>query len=288
MTHHLLLAGCGYTGERLAAQLTEANHTFLCVTHSDTRRDRLRAAGYNAVADDLGVPSAQLRPAVDTIVYLAPPPPEGERDTTLEGFLAAIERPRRFVYLSTSGVYGDCGGALVDETRPPAPRTARAIRRLAAETALTAWAAENGVEAVILRVPGIYGPGRLPLERIRRADPVLRAKDSPPGNRIHVTDLATACSCAAIADNPPAIVNIGDGDHMSSTAFTCLVATLSGRPKPPAISREEAEQTFSRIRWSFLAESRRLDTTRMRHELGVKLRYANPADGIRQALQFEP
>ncbi|MBT8136987.1 MAG: NAD-dependent epimerase/dehydratase family protein [Gammaproteobacteria bacterium] len=285
MSRRFIIAGCGYTGRRLADRLSPQNHV-LCLTRSSRRRDQLAQHGLNTIATDLGAP-ADIDTSGAVVVYLAPPPPDGDRDTTLEGFLRSIDVPARFVYASTSGVYGDCGGAIVNESQPVAPATARAARRVAAEQALLEWGLQAGVETVVLRVAGIYGPGRLPLERIRRRDPVLRAEDAGPGNRIHVSDLAAACERAALIEAPPTPVNICDGNHMSSTEFTNLVATISGAPKPPAIDRDQAQKIFSPMRWSFLAESRRLDNTRMREHLGVELRYADPADGIRQALQFD-
>ncbi len=283
MTNRFIVAGSGYTGRRLAPRLSE---------HGPVRviaRTRRSLAGldtdkFDVRIADLGTAEAATDTGGATIVYLAPPPPEGVRDTTLEAFLEHGDVPARFVYVSTSGVYGDCGGDIVDETRPAAPQTARAKRRVAAEQALSGWSRKRDVQLVILRVAGIYGPDRLPLRRIRNREPVLREEDAGPGNRIHVDDLAETCVRAALAELPPDIVNVCDGNHASSTRFTQLVATEAGLPPPPVIGVEEARKVFTPMRWSFIAESRRLDNTRLRERLGVKLRYADLPEGIRASL----
>lgn len=282
MSRQFVIAGYGYTARFLAPLLAEAGPVTAIARSPATLNAVPR--GVVTQAADLGTRAAQVDGA-RAIVYLAPPPAAGDRDTTLEAFLAQAAAPARFVYASTSGVYGDCAGAFVDEHRAAAPQSARAIRRYAAETALDRWCREHGTELVILRVAAIYGPGRLPLDRIRRREPILREDDAGPGNRIHVRDLAAALARAATADTVPAVVNVCDGDHRSSTAYTKLVAQLAGLPAPPEIALDQARAVFSPLRWSFLAESRRLDNTRLVRELGVDLRYADLQRGIAASLQ---
>jgi nucleoside-diphosphate-sugar epimerase len=280
------LIGCGYTGERIAPRLRGRVEAF---TGSEASAARLRARGIEAQAWDLDrpVPGDHGLEVTDAaILYLAPPPPGGETDPRLRTFLAALDgRPARLVYLSTTGVYGDAQGATVTEDTPPNPSTGRARARLDAEAALRAWCGRQDVEWTILRVPGIYGPGRLPLERLRRRDPVLAEEEAGPGNRIHVDDLASVCIAAATSPRAACrIYNVGDGDHASSTTYFNAVARIAGLPPPPVVSREEARLGLSPGAWSFLAESRRVDTTRMRQELGVTLRYADLEAGIRASL----
>ncbi|MDH3647044.1 MAG: NAD-dependent epimerase/dehydratase family protein [Gammaproteobacteria bacterium] len=283
MTQRYVIAGCGYTGRRLGRRLSQDSEV-LCVSRSSKHTRHLRAAGLTAITDDLGAPRNVAETAGAVIIYLAPPPTSGDQDTTITAYLANIEHPSRFVYVSTSGVYGDCAGEIVNEYRPAAPATARAQRRLAAENALRLWGEQNDVETVVLRVAGIYGPDRLPVDRIRRREPVLRVEDAGPGNRIHVDDLVTACELAATVVAPPTPINVCDGNHISSTQFINLVAKICSLPEPPTIKLEDARREFSPIRWSFLSESRRLDNTRMLDELGVELRYSDPAEGIRASL----
>lgn len=233
--------------------------------------------------------AAQLPPSKTgrfDVVYLVPPPASGTSDPRMQQFLDALPAtPARFVYISTTGVYGDAGGGMVTEDTPPAPVTDRARRRLSAENALRAWCEARGVEWTILRVPGIYGPGRLPVERLRRGEPVLAEAEAGPGNRIHVDDLADATVAALL--KPEArnrIYNVGDGDHMTSTAFLTLVAQIAGLPAPPQLSRAELRAHRSEGLLSFLGESRRVDTSRLRRELGFTPRYASPEQGIRASL----
>ncbi len=223
-------------------------------------------------------------PARYAVVYTIPPkgdPP----DRRLQRFLSMLTpTPARFVYISTTGVYGDCGGKTVTEATPLNPSNERAERRVASEALLAEWAGRNHCELVVLRAPGIYGPGRLGVERIQARLPVLSEDSANPGNRIHVDDLASCCVAALSSSAPAGIYNVGDNDHRSSTWFTGEVARQSGLPAPPEIGREQAEKEFSAQRLSFMTESRRVDTTKMRNVLGVMPRYANPEDGIAASL----
>ncbi|MEM7500823.1 MAG: NAD-dependent epimerase/dehydratase family protein [Pseudomonadota bacterium] len=275
-----LIVGAGYTGRRLARQLDQERVW-------TTRRPQ-RDLEAQALPLDLDRPEVRLPhlPTPWTLVYTVPPPESAaDDDPRVDALLRAIPiDPARIVYLSTSGVYGDRQGRLTDETTVPNPTPARARRRLAAERRLQDWCRERATQLVILRVPGIYGPGRLGLDRRRANEPVLRGRDAAPGNRIHVDDLVGAC-LATIADGAPeGIFNVGDGDHRSSTAFASIVARLAGLPAPAEIGLEEAKARWSAQRLSFVLESRRLDTTRMRTELGFTPRYGDPEDGVRASL----
>ena len=275
-----LIVGAGYTGRRLARQLDRQRVW-------TTRRPRPDLDAQELPLD-LDRPEGSLPrlPTPWTLVYTVPPPQSAtDDDPRVDAMLQAIPSdPARIVYLSTSGVYGDRRGQLTDETTAPNPTTARARRRLAAERRLLDWCRKRATQLVILRVPGIYGPDRLGLDRRRANEPVLREQDAAPGNRIHVDDLVGAC-LAAIADGAPeGIFNVGDGDHRSSTAFANIVARLAGLPIPAEISLEDAKERWSAQRLSFVLESRRLDTTRMLTELGFTPRYGDPEDGVRASL----
>ncbi len=271
-----LFVGAGYTGARVLARLPDA----VALGRSRAGDERLDL--------DRDEPLAMTLPAAYAVIYAVPPASDQPGDPRLARFLALLPHPpARIVYLSTTGVYGDRGGERVDERSEPHPDSARAERRLAAERLLAAWCTETGATAVVLRVPGIYGPGRLGTERLRDALPVIRDEDANPGNRIHVDDLATCCIAALSPAVPDGIYNVGDGDHRSGTWFTNEVARQAGLPPPPAISLAEAQKTFSPMRLSFLAESRVVDTTKMREVLGVTPRYANAADGIAASLNEE-
>ena len=227
-------------------------------------------------------------PRAYRVLYTVPPAADGDRDRRLMRFLDLLDPPpSRFVYIGTSGVYGDCRGELVDETRAPRPSTDRARRRLGAEAALRQWSDRRAVPVVVLRAPGIYGPGRLGIDRIRAGTPVIREDEAYPGNRIHVDDLATCCLAALSPEAPAGIYNVADGDHRSSSWFAETVARLAGLPAPPTVSRAEARRTFSASRLSFLEESRRLDNRKMREVLGAEPRYPDAEEGIRASLAAE-
>jgi nucleoside-diphosphate-sugar epimerase len=211
-------------------------------------------------------------PADYSVVYPVPPAPNQAGDDRLARFLGLLpHNPARIIYLSTTGVYGNRDGALVDEAAEPNPESRQSVRRLAAESLLQDWCDSRDTTPIILRVPGIYGPGRLGTERIRAATPVLREEDAGPGNRIHVDDLASCCIAALSSEVPAGIYNVGDGDTRTTTTVT----------------RKEAERTFSPMRLSFLRESRIVDVTKMREILGVLPKYTNPADGIAASLKEE-
>lgn len=285
----MTVLGCGYTGRRLLELCRDLGRDFFGTVRSVDAADRLRAAGAGAGVLDLEVPDGPL-PSEWTgqraLIYMAPPPDAGETDPRLRACLARIaSRPRAVVYLSTTAVYGDTGGQTVDETTPPAPASARGRRRLDAEQALQDWGRATGVAVRILRVPGIYGPGRLPLERLRAGAPVARAGESGPGNRIHVDDLAAVCLAAADYAGPETVFNVGDGDHRGMDEYFRSVARLAGLPAPPELPLEELLAQVSPAMRGFLVESRRVDTARMRAVLGFSPRYAVLEDGIAASLE---
>jgi len=284
-----LIVGCGYVGRRLAQALSPT-HRVAALVRSDKSRAALRELGVDNAMLDLDAPASLRRlpreySGCACLFYLAPPPAEGTSDARLDRFLRLIDAPpAAFVYMSTTGVYGDAQGEWVDESSKVAPRTERAQRRVSAEEMTRVWCHEREVRRVVLRVPAIYGPGRLPLERLRRGDPIVRLAESSPGNRIHVDDLVAACVAAANNGDARGAYNVVDDDHSSTSAFMLRVAQLARLPEPPQISLEEARLTFSAEQLSFLEESRRIDNRRLRTELCLQLQYSNNDDGIRASL----
>ncbi len=275
-----VVVGTGYTGSRILYRLPADEVSGL------TRSLPAEAPGREVHLLDLDDDVGPIEmPESARLVYTVPPATDADHDRRLEVFLAALSAaPARIVYLSTTGVYGDHAGGTVTEDTPVSPESTRAARRVAAEDALRRFGEASGTDITILRVPGIYGPDRLMIERVRDQEPVINESQADPGNRIHVDDLVTACLAASDPAAPPGNYNLGDGDTRSSTWFAFEVARQLGWPTPPTISREEAEATWSPMRLSFLRESRIVDTTRMREVLGVKLRYPDAADGIRASL----
>lgn len=279
-----LIIGAGYVGVALARSLADSGATVVGVAREGSSLEAIAAAGARPLRLDLDredPPRAALGP-VTTLHYLAPPPGEGDDDPRLARLLGALadEPCARLVYVSTSGVYGDCGGAWVDETRPAAPKTPRAWRRWRAEERCRAFALEHGVELAILRVPGIYGPGRLPVERLRAGLPVLREDESPYTNRIHRDDLVQALRAAGAPGAGQGVVNAGDGHPTTMTDYFRRVADALGLPRPPEVSREEAGAALTPELLSFLGESRRLVIRRLIEEFGVRLLHPDLESGI--------
>jgi len=284
----VLIIGCGDVGRRVARLELADGHAVTALARSDDGARRLRALGIEVVRGDLDVPESLGRlPAENSrVYYFAPPPASGRDDPRLGHFLAAIvgRKPQRIVYISTSAVYGDCRGEWVTEDRVPHPDSDRGHRRLDAERQLLAHGAAHALPVVILRVPGIYGPGRLPAKRLEAREPVLYADQSPWSNRVHIDDLAAACCAAARRGRPAAIYNISDGCPTTMTDYFNRVADALGLPRPPQISPHEAATRLGVGMQSYLAESKRLDNRRMREELGVEPAYPDLSAGLAACL----
>lgn len=283
-----LITGCGYVGQRLARALIGAGTRPVALVRSARSAEYLGRRGIAAAAIDLDQPIEEPPAAAadSSVFYLVPPAPDvSDDDPRLRHFLAACTEavPRRLIYLSTSGVYGDCGGAWTDESQPPAPRTERARRRLAAEQIARDWCETHGTELVILRVGGIYGPDRLPLDRLASTT-VVCPDEAPWSNRIHVDDLVTALRIAARRGAPGEIYNIADGHPTTMTDYLYRVADSAGLPRPPCVPLAQAEGKLSPGMLSFVRESRRLDTRRMRDELGIVPRFPTLPEGLANAL----
>lgn len=276
----LLIVGCGDVGLRVARQLSPRRRV-LALTSSPDRREALRAAGVVPLLGDLDRPQTLQRLAglADALLHLAPPPSGGSRDPRTAELLRALARKgrvRRLVYASTTGVYGDAGGARFDETRPAAPATDRARRRLDAEAWLRRHGRAFGVRASILRVPGIYAfdrEGGDPRERLSRGAPLLAAQDDVYTNHVHADDLARACVLALHRAAPQRIYHVCDDDAAKMGDWFDRVADLAGLPRAPRLAREEARARLSPMQRSFLSESRRLVNRRLATELRLVLRY---------------
>ena len=239
-----------------------------------------RAGGF-----DLDRPETLGLPPAEALLHCAPPPGKGESDTRTANLLAALEKgrilPARIVYVSTSGVYGDCGGARVDESRPVAPQTERARRRVDAELRLDQWTRVRDISLTVLRVPGIYAADRLPLERLRAGTPVLRAEDDVYTSHVHADDLA-AIVCRALEDDAPAgVYNAADDTELKMGDWFDLLADTRALPRPPRISREAAADRIAQPLLSFMMESRRLDNRKLKAKLGVRLHYPTVYEGLK-------
>ncbi|HOY35657.1 MAG TPA: SDR family oxidoreductase [Piscinibacter sp.] len=283
----LLIVGCGDVGLRVA-KILRGRWRLIGITSSPGRCAELRAAGIVPLVADLDRPATLQRAAglADAVLHLAPPPLQGASDPRTAHLLQALARRgvvRRIVYGSTSGVYGDCGGAFIDETRAVAPATDRARRRVDAEQRLRWHGRAFGTCVTVLRIPGIYAgdrDGGHPRERLARGTPALAPQDDVYTNHIHADDLARACVAALHRGLPQRIVHASDDTELKMGDYFDLAAALCGLPKPPRITREQAREQLSPMLLSFMSESRRLDNTRLKRELRLKLRYPTAHTGL--------
>ena len=286
---NILIIGCGDIGRRTAALWQARGAHVAGLARSEAGDARLAQLGIQPLPGDLDRPAslATLPYRSTLLYYFAPPPPEGTTDPRLRALLHAIPAdaaPEKIVYISTTGVYGDSHGDWVDEESPVNPQAARSRRRLDAETALRAWGTEHKVPVVILRVPGIYGDGRLPLDAVRAQRPVLDEGESGYTNRIHADDLARVCLAAAERGRADRIYNVSDGNPGSMTSYFNTLADTLGVARPPVVSRAEAQKIFSAGMLSYLNESRRISNRRMLEELGVELLYPTLEAGLAASL----
>ena len=279
----VLILGCGDVGRRVARACRAAGAPVTGLLRSEAGAVRLREMGIEPLRADLDESLPPLPAAGAEVYYLAPPPPAGAHDPRMANALDALERdgpPSRIVYISTSAVYGDCGGAWIDEDAPLRPDTARGRRRLDAERQLLAWSERTGVPVVILRVPGIYGPGRLPLERLQKGLPLLREDQCPYTNRIHADDLANVCLAAMARGVPGAAYNVSDGHPSNMVDYFNRIADRARLPRPPTVDREQAERELTPGMLGYMQESKRLKNERMLRELGIELRYPDLDAGL--------
>jgi nucleoside-diphosphate-sugar epimerase len=187
------------------------------------------------------------------------------------------------VYGSTSGVYGDCQGAVVAETRAVRPDTPRARRRVYAEETVRYLGRSTGVCVSILRIPGIYAADRdggTPRARLAKGAPVLQREDDVYTNHIHANDLARACHLALWRSKSQRVYNVSDDSDLKMGDYFDLAANLYGLPLPPRMTRAQAAAVLSPMQLSFMGESRRLDNTRMKRELRVRLLYPTVHSGL--------
>jgi len=283
------IVGCGDIGRRVARACLARGDRVVGWVRTGESRSGLEALGIPAVQADLDNDRTELSGLQGhQVYYFAPPPSRGREDTRVARLVKHIEEtgsPQRLIYLSTTGVYGDCQGAWVDETRAPAPGVDRARRRLDAELRWRAWSEAGGGELVILRVAGIYGPDKLPVVRLQSGQPMVGDADSPITNHIHSLDLVGVCLAAMQRGGNGEVYNVSDGHPGSMSGYFNQVADFLGLPRPPVISLEEARRRLSPGMLSYLGESRRLHNRKMLEELQVELRYPSLAEGLPACLE---
>lgn len=284
----ILIVGSGDVARRALPWLLRRFRVFALVRQPEAAVE-LRALGAVPVVGDLDDRQSLRRLAgiADAVLHFAPPPQTGHGDPRMARLLAALagrsSLPQGVVYISTTGVYGDCAGARVDETRPCRAQTARGRRRVDAERRLRAFGRRNQVRVALLRAPGIYAADRLPLERLRRGDPVLAADEDVHTNHIHAEDLARIACLALFRAGPGRAYNASDDSGLRMGEYFDAVAERFGLARPPRMARAEIVRHLSPLTLSFMSESRRLDNRRLKRELRLRLRYPTVADGLRAA-----
>lgn len=275
----ILVLGCGDVGLRFVRTYSERLRVIGVVRRPDAA-EAVRAAGGQAVRADLDSPASlrRLRGLASRVLHSAPPPQTGQDDPRTRRALAALAQARTWVYLSTTGVYGDCSGAHFDETRAVAPQSDRARRRVAAEQRLRSAGKRSGRRVHLLRVPGIYALDRLPLERLRQGTPALLPADDPYTHHIHADDLARIAHTALWQGRAQRVTHAVDDSELKMGDYFDAVAETFGLPKPPRLPREAVRTRVSPMLWSFMAESRRLINRRLHRELRVRLRWPTVTD----------
>lgn len=285
----LLIVGSGDIARRAASWLSKHFSVFALTRHAEPTeawRGLNARPNIRLIVGDLDNPASLRRLAgwADLVLHLAPPQAEGVRDERTRNLLAALSRgsslPRRLVYVSTTGVYGDCGGARIDETCPRRPQSARALRRLDAEKTLRRWGMRRQVSVILLRAPGIYADDRLPVARLQAELPVLAEAEDVYSNHIHAEDLARACCRALFRGGSGRSFNVVDESDLRMGAYFDLVAERLGYPPPPRLGREALKQRLSPTQYSFMLESRRIRNDRLGKELGLRLLYPTVSAGL--------
>lgn len=282
---HVLIVGCGDIGLRVAKIWKNLGKSIFALARTESSIDLFRQQHIHACQADLDDPKtlANLPGRSSLLYYFAPPPAKGEKDSRMVHFLEKLDKdnlPAQLIYISTSGVYGDQGGKLINEQTPANPQVDRAKRRYHAEQQLQHWSEHTQVPVTILRVGGIYGPGRLPLQRLKDQIPMLHENLSPQTNRIHADDLAQVCVAAVAIKAHGEIYNVSDGTNSNMTEYFNTIADFCDLPRPPLVDWDEAEKAISTGMLSYLKESRKMDNYKMMNELEIELKYPTLKDGL--------
>ncbi|WP_348944469.1 NAD-dependent epimerase/dehydratase family protein [Chitinibacter sp. FCG-7] len=286
----LLIIGCGDVIRRALPWLLQRFKVYATARRAD-KALQLHTLGIHPIVADLDQRRtlARLAGLADLIIH-STPPGEGKADLRTRRLLAALSQPRTcgalapqnailaqrsIVYISTSGVYGDHGGAWIDETSPQLASTGRALRRISAENQLRQWARAQSAKrrVCLLRAPGIYALDRLPTARIARGEPGIIASEDSVSNHIHADDLAHAVCLALFRGLPQRSYNIVDDAPHTMSEWFDQVSDFTALPRVAKLSREDAQSQLSPTMWSYMNESRQLSNQRAKRELRWRLQY---------------
>lgn len=279
----IAIIGCGHIGKLLAQQLLKKNISVTGYVSSDSSFSECKNRNISCEIIDLDKPLEDIELTGQRLIYLAPPPRSGKIDTRITNFLNSIAKqaPEKFVLISTTGVYGDCQGKWIDESAPLKPNADRAFRRVDAEQQVQKFCQRLKIPLVILRVPGIYGPGKIPLARIKSGQAIVNKQDSPFTNRIHANDLVSICERALLETEITGIYNATDGNPGTMYDYFVGIASAMDLPAPPAISLAEAQQQLSAGMLAYMAESRRIDNKKLLKDFDIFLQYPDLKAGLK-------
>ena len=277
----LLIIGCGDVGQRMLPILVKSHKVYVLTSQTE-KLPLFRQAGAHPLFGNLDDQSTlhRLSQIADTVIHLAPPNPNGTTDLRTKSLIQALSKGRRvkrFIYISTTGVYGDCGGQLISETQAVQPQNLRAVRRVDAERQLRAWAIKLGVSVVILRVPGIYAGNRLPVDRLQKGTPALLESEDVFTNHIHADVLARLTILSMYRASSQRVINACDDSDLKMADYFDLVADKMNLPKPPRVDKETLKTMVSPQLLSFMQESRRISNTRLQ-EIGFQFLYPTVQD----------
>jgi nucleoside-diphosphate-sugar epimerase len=286
----LICFGLGYSADHYIGQFGDRFAGIVGTVRGAERAALLNArfgGRLRAFAFDGSFPTPEVKSAIaEANLALVSIPQTQSGDPVLAAFGAALADARHLrsvVYLSTVGVYGDHAGAWVDEQTPPRPDVARSRERLTAEQAWRNFGARSRIPVALLRLAGIYGPGRNALVQIARGDARRIVKPGQVFNRIHVDDIAQAID-AALAQTASGIFNVADDEPCPPGDPLVFAAQLLGRTPPPETSFEQAAPAMSPLALSFWQDCRRVRNDKLKRELGVTLRYPTYREGLRALL----
>lgn len=290
ISEKLIIIGCGDIGFRVARLALDQGVTVIAVSRGEKKFPEASKAGCTLITANLDSP--ETFPKLDyqgaAVLYAAPPPGGGVIDTRVQNFLALIDKghePAKIVYISATSVYGNCGDELVDENRTPNPANHTGRRRLDAEQQFCQWGVGHQVPVVILRVSGIYGPGRVPMQRIINREPLLCAEDAGYTNRIHAADLAQICLAAFDRGVAGDVFNVSDGETGKMNDYFNAITDLLHLPRLPQVSMDEARKVMSPLMFSYMTDSRKIDNRKMLTKLGIKLQYPTMRQGLPELVQ---
>lgn len=270
---NIQIIGCGFIGKKVAKILVDSNIVPHCYVRTMESKIACESLGFKASQLDLDTENHKLKDETKSgfinsrIVYFLPPQPKGKNDLRMQAFISILENlhnsPKKILLISTTGVYGNCDGEWIDESREVNPQADRAHRRLSAEKQLLTYCDKNKISCIIFRVPGIYSKEKLPIKRITSGEPIVSAEDSGYTNRIHADDLSAFCAEALVEDIGSGIYNCCDGHPSTMNEYFVKVADVMSIPRPAEITLLQAQDELSAGMLSYLAESKRISNKKL-------------------------